>query len=75
METTPTKAGWKTSEFYLTILTNVITIVGSLQGVIPPQTAAIILAVANGIYGLLRTIAKGQPSPESTNTSTNVTVK
>lgn len=62
METT-SKPGWKKSEFWLTILTNIITIVGSLQGVIPPETAAIILAVVNAIYSVLRTIAYSTPTP------------
>lgn len=57
-EATNVKSGWKTSEFYLTILSNLITIAGALQGVIDPKTAAIILAVLNGLYTTLRTIAK-----------------
>lgn len=52
------KPGYKTTEFWMHLLTNATTIVGALQGVIPPQTAAVILAVANGVYGVLRTIAK-----------------
>lgn len=52
------KTGWKTTEFWMTIMTNVVTVVQALNGVIPPETAAIILAVANGLYGVLRTITK-----------------
>ena len=52
------KDGYKTTEFWLTILTNLITIVTAIQGVIPPQTAAIILAVLNGIYTTMRSIVK-----------------
>lgn len=55
-----TKPGYKTTEFWLNILTNIITIVGTLKGVIPEQTAAIIIASANGIYGVVRAIAKKQ---------------
>lgn len=52
------KSGWQTSEFWLTLLTNVVTIVQTLHGVVPPDVAAIIIASANGIYGIIRAIAK-----------------
>lgn len=58
MNSTTVTPGWKTTEFWLTVLTNIITIAGSLQGIVPAQTAAIITAVANGVYGILRTITK-----------------
>ena len=52
------KTGIKTTEFWLTILANVVAVVGALQGVIPAETAAIIIAALNAVYGFLRTIAK-----------------
>lgn len=52
------KPGYRTTEFWLNILTNIVTIVGTLKGVIPEQTAAIIIATANGVYGVIRTIVK-----------------
>ena len=52
------KAGIKTTEFWLTMITNLITIVGSLKGVLDPQVSAIILAAANGVYGVIRAMAK-----------------
>lgn len=52
------KAGYKTTEFWLTLTTNVIAVVEALKGVIPPETALIVMAVLNGIYTTLRTIAK-----------------
>lgn len=52
------KSGWKTSEFYLVLITNLITIAGALQGVIDPKTMAIVIASLNGIYGVLRTLVK-----------------
>jgi hypothetical protein len=52
------KPGWKTSEFYLTVLSNLIAIAGALNGVLDPKTAAIIMAVLNGLYTTLRTVAK-----------------
>lgn len=57
-EVSKVKSGWKTSEFWLTILSNLITIAGALNGIIDPKTAAIVLAVLNGLYTTLRTVAK-----------------
>jgi hypothetical protein len=51
--------GWRTSEFWLTVLgTNVPALVAAYQGKIPPQYAALVLAAANFGYALLRTIHK-----------------
>lgn len=52
------KSGIKTTEFWLTVVTNLITIIGTLKGVIPAETMAIILAVLNGIYTVLRSLVK-----------------
>lgn len=68
------KPGWKTTEFWLTMLTNLIAIIGSLKGVIPTETATIILAVANGVYGVIRAITKSGTAGNSDATA-NVTVK
>ena len=53
-----TRAGWKTTEFWLIVVSNLLAITGTLKGVIPADTGAIIIASLNGIYGVLRTIAK-----------------
>lgn len=74
MDSTAIKAGWKTSEFWLTVLTNIIAIVGSLGGLIPPQTATVILAVANGVYGIIRAITKSSASSTSVTATTGSTV-
>ena len=55
---TVTKPGWKTTEFWLVMVSNLTTLAGALGGVIPADTSAIIIAVLNGVYGVLRTIAK-----------------
>lgn len=68
------KPGWKTTEFYLTLLTNLVAIVGALKGVIPDHVATIIVAVANGSYGVVRAITKSNTSGTSDATA-NVTVK
>jgi hypothetical protein len=52
------KSGWRSSEFWMTVLTNVSTLVGALNGVIDPKTAAIIVAVTNCIYSILRSAVK-----------------
>lgn len=59
------KSGYKTSEFWLVVVSNLIAIVGALNGVLDPKTAAIALAVLNGVYSTLRTIAKAN-EPVST---------
>lgn len=70
-----TKPGWKTTEFWLTVLgTNIPTLIGAISGVIPPKIAAVVLAVANGVYGLIRAITKNG-SAGSSDASANVTVK
>lgn len=61
------KPGYKTTEFWLTTLTNISAIVGSLNGLISPDLAAIIVAVANGIYGVVRAIAKKGANDGTTN--------
>jgi hypothetical protein len=52
------KAGWKTTEFWMTLITNLVAVLGALNGVIPADTMAIILAVVNGVYGVLRALVK-----------------
>lgn len=56
------KNGLKTTEFWMTIITNIVTIVPLFQGILKPETAAIILAAANGVYGVLRTLTKATAS-------------
>lgn len=58
------KPGYKTTEFWLTVLSNLITIAGALQGVIDGKTAAVVLAVLNGLYNLVRGLAKANPPAE-----------
>ena len=59
MNVAEVKAGWKTSEFWLVIVTNLIAVVGAIQGFIPATTVVIIMAALNAVYQFLRTIAKG----------------
>lgn len=62
-DTTPTpaaevKPGFKTTEFWLTIATNVAAVVSTVAGALPPEKAGILMAIANGIYAATRAFAK-----------------
>ena len=57
------KSGWKTTEFWLVVLSNIATVIPALSGVIPPEKAATILAVVNGIYGIVRALTKASALP------------
>lgn len=72
-----TKPGWKTSEFWLTVLgTTLPTLIGAANGVIPPKWATIILAASSAGYGLIRAITKGTETKAGKSDATaNVTVK
>lgn len=59
-EVSKVKSGWKTSEFWMTVVSNLITIVGALKGVIPAETAAVIVAVLNGLYTIGRDVVKAK---------------
>ena len=52
------KPGWKTTEFWMTIATNVVTVAGALKGLIPDDKAALIVAIANAVYGVARALTK-----------------
>lgn len=57
------KTGWKTTEFWLAVLSNVATVVPALGGLIPPEKAATLLAVVNGLYGIVRALTKASALP------------
>lgn len=50
--------GIQTTEFALTCVVNVASLVGTLSGIIPPTVAIYVIAGINAIYGILRTIIK-----------------
>jgi len=54
------KPGWKSTEFQLVAVTNLITTVQALTGVIPPEYAIVVLAVLNGVYAALRSYVKAK---------------
>ena len=55
---TGTKPGYKTTEFWLVVVSNLTTIVTALNGVVSPEKATVILAILNGIYTILRSLVK-----------------
>lgn len=60
-ETTPTpetKPGFKTSEFWLIIATNVAGILAAVGGALPAEKAGMLLVISNGIYAISRGLAK-----------------
>lgn len=59
-EVSNVKDGYKTTEFWLTLLSTLTTIAGALNGVIDPKTAAIISAALTGVYNLVRGIVKAK---------------
>jgi hypothetical protein len=52
------KSGIKTTEFWMTMLTSVISLVGALEGIIPADISVMIIAGANAAYGFMRAITK-----------------
>ena len=53
-----TRPGWQTTEFYVTVATDVGLLASTLQGSLPPKWAAICAAVANVAYAFSRGLAK-----------------
>lgn len=64
--------GIKTTEFWMTILTNIVSLVGGLSGMIPAEVSAIIIAVANGVYGILRVITKSKAVTTTTTVTSGI---
>lgn len=56
--TVGSKPGWKTTEFWLTVLSQIGTVVSAFQGSLSPKNAAIISAALTGIYGIVRAFTK-----------------
>jgi len=54
------KAGIKTTEFWLTIATNLGALLATLAEALDGKTAAVIAVVANGLYALSRGWAKSK---------------
>lgn len=60
------KVGWKTTEFYVTVLTDVGLVAAALGGVLSPKWAAMAAGVAQAAYAISRGLTKqgsGAASP------------
>jgi len=53
-----TKPAYQTTEFYLTLFSNLATLVTTIAGVLPPKYAVPTLAAVNIGYSIARGIAK-----------------
>lgn len=57
------KPGIQTTEFALTVFVNIVTVGMTFANMLPAGLEAIILAVVNSIYGIMRAIIKnGDPA-------------
>lgn len=52
------KPGWKTTEFWMTALTNLGLVLAACVGVLPPQYAALAGALSQVAYNVSRGLAK-----------------
>lgn len=52
------KKGYKTTEFWVTILTQVATIGTAVAGLLPPDRAAILVGLSQAAYAISRGLAK-----------------
>lgn len=52
------KNGWKTTEFYVTVITDVGIVAAAVGGVLPPKWAAVAAGVAQAAYAISRGLAK-----------------
>jgi uncharacterized membrane protein YfcA len=56
------KAGWKSTEFWVTLLGVIGSLVGSIAGMLPPELVVKIVAGLVIVYTIARTITKLTPS-------------
>ena len=54
----PLKKGWQTTEFWITILTQIATVGGAIAGILPPKEAALVAAFSQAAYAISRGMAK-----------------
>lgn len=69
VDQTTQKPGYKTTEFYFSLLTTLGTVVASLSGVIPPALAAQIATGITAIYTIGRSIVKAISDVKSAGTT------
>lgn len=52
------KAGWKTTEFWVSTLTSVGSLLAAFGGLLPPKYAVVAAAVSTAAYSISRGLAK-----------------
>lgn len=52
------KRGWKTSEFWVSLLTTVGTVTAAAAGIVPGKVAVAAAAVSSAAYAIARGVAK-----------------
>lgn len=66
--------GWKTTEFYLHLATQIGTLWGAVQGFIPPKYAVLVSIIGASVYNIGRIVAKAVADVQATKaTTTTVT--
>ena len=58
MDSASSKPGWKTTEFWSHVATQLAVLWGAVQGFVPPKVAAIVSVAGTAVYVVARTIAK-----------------
>lgn len=58
MDSASGKPGWKTTEFYVSLIPQIMAVWGAVQGFLPPKLATIISVAGAALYTVARTIAK-----------------
>ena len=56
------KAGWKTTEFWVTALATAGAVIGALAGLLPGQAGVVAGALCAGAYAISRGLAKNAPT-------------
>lgn len=57
------KPGWQTTEFWVTVATDVGAVTAALAGGLPAQWAATVAAVSTTAYAIARGLAKNGSTP------------
>ena len=52
------KSGWKTTEFWTSLLVSVGAVLGAIGGMVAPKWSAVIVACSQGLYAVSRGLAK-----------------
>lgn len=73
MDSTTTKPGWKTTEFWMNAAGQLATLWGAVSGFIPPKYAAIISTVGIAVYTIARTVIKAVSDVKSVQSDTSIT--